>query len=160
MNALVVYYSEFGNTKQVADAIAQTCRASGSVREISADKLEASDVNNVDLLVFGTPTHMANQPKALSLVLEDLPKGILKGVRVAAFDTSFNMNWFVNLFTAAKPLNRKLRQLGGKQIVPPKSFFVADKQGPLCKGEIERAKNWAKNILTQYKCFPDPKQVT
>ena len=92
MNVLVVYYSEFGNTKQVADAIAQTCRATGSVREISADKLEASDVNNVDLLVFGTPTHMANLPKALSLVLEDLPKGILKGVRVAAFDTSFNMN--------------------------------------------------------------------
>jgi pimeloyl-ACP methyl ester carboxylesterase len=39
------------------------------------------------------------------------------------------MNWFVNLFTAAKPLNRKLRQRDGKQIVPPKSFFVVEKQG-------------------------------
>ncbi len=47
MNALVIYYSEFGNTKQVADAIAQTCRVVGSVREISADKLEASDFTEV-----------------------------------------------------------------------------------------------------------------
>jgi hypothetical protein len=32
------------------------------------------------------------------------------------------MNWFVNLFTAAKLLNRKLRKLGGKPIVRPSTL--------------------------------------
>ena len=160
MNALVVYYSKFGNTKQVADAIAQTLSSFDSIREISADQLSASDLNHIDLLVVGTPTHMANVPQALRLVLDALPKRILKGIRVAAFDTSLDMNWFVKLFTAAKPLNRKLRYLGGKPIVHPKSFFVADQEGPLCDGEIERAQTWAEAILTQYRCLSGPKSVT
>lgn len=94
MNILVVYYSQFGNTKQVADAIAQTWSAVGSVREISADQLSASDINNVDLLVVGTPTHMANLPKALRSIFETLPKRILKDVRVAAFDRNVRTTCF------------------------------------------------------------------
>lgn len=159
MNALVVYYSKFGNTKRVAEAIAETWQSAGSVRVMSADQLTASDINNVDLLVVGTPTHVANLPKELRPILKALPKRVLKGVRVAAFDTSYKMNWFVNLFTAAKPLNRKLRQLGGKQIVPPKSFFVVEKQGPLYEGEIERAKTWAETILARYRRFSEHQQA-
>jgi flavodoxin len=148
MNALVVHYSKFGNTKRVAEAIAETWQSDGSVRVMSADQLTASDINNIDLLVVGAPTHLANLPKELRLILKALPK---QGLRVAAFDTSYKMNWLVNLFTAAKPLNCKLRQLGGKQIVPPKSFFVVEKQGPFYEGEIERAKTWAETILDRYK---------
>ena len=159
MNALVVYYSKFGNTKRVAEAIAETWQSAGSIRVMSADQLTASDINNVDLLVVGTPTHLANLPKELRPILKALPKRVLKGVRVAAFDTSYKMNWFVNLFTAAKPLNRKLRQLGGKQIVPPKSFFVVEKQGPLYEGEIERAKTWAETILARYRRFSQHQQA-
>jgi flavodoxin len=158
MNALLVYYSKFGNTKRVAEAIAETWQSVGSIRVMSAEQLTASDVNNVDLLVVGTPTHVANLPKELRPILEALPKRVLNGVRVAAFDTSYKMNWFVNLFTAAKPLNRKLRQRGGKQIVPPKSFFVVEKQGPLYEGEIERAKTWAETILARYRRFSEHQQ--
>ena len=159
MNALVVYYSKFCNTKRVAEAIAETWQSAGSVRVMSADQLTASDINDVDLLVVGTPTHVANLPKELRTILEALPKRVLKGVRVGAFDTSYKMNWFVNLFTAAKPLNRKLRQLGGKQIVPSKSFFVVEKQGPLYEGEIERAKTWAEIVLARYRRFSEHQQA-
>ena len=159
MNALVVYFSKFGNTKRVAEAIAETWQSAGSIRVMSADQLTASDINNIDLLMVGTPTHVANLPKELRPTLKALPKRVLKGVRVAAFDTSYKMNRFVNLFTAAKPLNRKLRQLGGKQIVPPKSFFVVEKQGPLNEGEIERAKTWAETILARYRRFSEYQQA-
>lgn len=159
MNALVVYYSKFGNTKQVAEAIAEAWQSAGSIRVMSADQLSAPDMDNVDLLVAGTPTHVANLPKELRPILEALPKRVLKGMRVAAFDTSYKMNWFVSLFTAAKPLGRKLRQLGGKQIVPPESFFVVEKQGPLYEGEIERSKTWAETILARYRRFSDHQQA-
>jgi flavodoxin len=150
MNALVVYYSKFGNTRRVAEAIAETWQSAGSIRVMSAEQLTAPDIDNVDLLVVGTPTHVANLPKELRPILEALPERVLKGVRVGAFDTSYKMNWFVSLFTAAKPLNRKLRKLGGKPIVRPKTFFVIEKQGPLYEGEIDRAKTWAEEILDRY----------
>ncbi len=151
MNALVVYYSKFGNTQSVAETIAETLRAAGSVRLTDAGQLAASDISHLDLLVVGTPTHVANLPKEVRPILEALPKRVLNGVRVAAFDTSYKMNWFLSLFTASRPLNRKLRQLGGKQIVPPESFFVVEKEGPLFEGELERAKTWAETILARYR---------
>ncbi len=89
-------------------------------------------------------------PEAARPVLETLPRRALRGTSVAAFDTSYKMNWFVSLFTAAKPLNRKLRKLGGKPIVRPKTFFVIEKQGPLYEGEIDRAKTWAEEVLDRY----------
>lgn len=159
MNTLVVYHSKFGNTKRVAEAIAEVWQSAGATRVMSADQFTASDINNVDLFMIGTPTHVANLPKELRPILEALPKRALTGVRVAAFDTSYKMNWFVNLFTAAKPLSRKLRRLGGKQIVPPKNFFVIEKQGPLYEGEIERAKTWAETILARYRRFAGHQQA-
>lgn len=153
MSALVVYYSKFGNTKRVAEAIAETLQSAGSVRVMCADQLTASDISNIDLLVMGTPTHVANLPKQVRPILEALPKRVLEGVRFAAFDTSYKMNWLVELFTAAKPLNQKLRKLGGKQLVRPKTFYVVGRQGPLYEGEIERAKTWAGTILDQHRRF-------
>jgi flavodoxin len=151
MNGLVVYYSKFGNTRQIAEAVAQAWQPVGSIRLMSADQLAASDLSDVDLLVVGTPTHVANLPKELRPILEALPKCVLKGVSFAAFDTSYRSNWFVNMFTASKRLNKKLRRLGGKQMVRPETFFVEGKEGPLYEGEIERAKTWAETVAAKHK---------
>ena len=155
MNALVVYYTRFGHTRSVAEAIAERLQSAGSVDVIGAERVTAQCFDGIDLLVVGTPTHVANLPKELRSILDGLPKGALKGVRIAAFDTSYRMNWFVNLFTAAKPLCRKLRQLGGKQLVSSQSFFVVEKEGPLHEGEMERARTWAGAILVNYRRFSE-----
>jgi flavodoxin len=149
VNVLIVYFSQFGNTKQVAEAIGETLRKAGSVRVLNADQLAASDLDGTDVLIAGAPTHVANLPKELRLILEALPDRVLEGVRTAAFDTSYKMNWFVRFFTAAKPLGRRLRKLGGRRIVPPMSFFVVGKEGPLYEGEMERAEAWAEAILAR-----------
>lgn len=159
MNIVVAYHSKFGNTRRIAEAIAETLQPTGSVRVMSADQLAASEFSNIDLFVMGTPTHVTNLPKELRPILEALPKQVLKGAGFAAFDTSYKMNWFVNLFAAAKRLDRKLRKLGGKQIVRPETFFVEKKQGPLYEGEIERAKTWAETILARYRRFSQHQQA-
>jgi len=43
MKSLVVYFSKFGNTRQVAEAIAGTLGSAGPVRVISMDQLGASE---------------------------------------------------------------------------------------------------------------------
>jgi len=151
MNALVVYFSKFGNTQKVAEAIAETLESAGSVRVLSLDQLTASDMKGVGLVVMGCPTHRMNLPEAMRPVFERLPKRILLDTPVAAFDTSYKMSWWLSHFTAAKRLARELRRLGGKRIVPPETFHVMEKEGPLYEGEIERARAWATSILARLR---------
>lgn len=151
MNALVIYYSKFGNTKQLAETIAETLRYFASVRVMSFDEMKIQDFKGVDLVIAGSPTHVSNVPRDLRPILEALPKRTLKGARIAAFDTSYKMNRFICLFTASKQLKSKLRKAGGKPIVPAKTFFVVDKDGPLYDGELENARSWAGEIIDRYK---------
>jgi flavodoxin len=102
MNTLVVYFSKFGNTKMVAETICETLGSAGSGRMKDSDQLTASDFNEIDLVVMGTPTHNMNLPKSVRPVFERLPKKALKRIPVAAFDTSYKMSWWLNQFTAAK----------------------------------------------------------
>ena len=149
MNYLVVYFSKYGNTRSVAEAIAETL-ASGSIgRTISSDQLTVDDLNELDLVVMGSPTHRMNLPEAVRPVFEALPRRVLKGNRVAAFDTSYKMSAWLARFTAAKKLDRKLRKLGGKRLVPPETFFVIGREGPLYDGEIERVREWAAALLAR-----------
>jgi flavodoxin len=156
MNALVVYHSQFGNTQQVAEAIAEVFQGAGAARALSADRLAAAELQDVDLMVMGTPTHKMNLPQALRPVFEELPRRILRGVTIAAFDTSYRMSALLARFTAAKRVDRKLRKLGGKRLVPPETFHVEDNhEGPLYDGEIERARIWAQTILAKYRHFSE-----
>lgn len=149
MNALIVYFSKFGNTKLVAEAIAEPLEAAGSVRVISSDQLTASDLAQANLVVMGSPTHRMNLPEAVRPVFDSLPRRVLRDTSVAAFDTSYKMSWWLAYFTAARRLAKKLRKLGGKQVVPPETFHVVAKEGPLYDGELERARLWAESILGQ-----------
>jgi flavodoxin len=150
MNALVVYHSEFGNTQQVAEAIAEAIDQAGTARTVSAEQLEAADLQNIDLVVMGTPTHKMKLPQAIQPVFDRLPRRSLRGVPVAAFDTSYEMSGFLARFTAGKRIDRKLRKLGGKRLVRPETFHVHHHhEGPLYDGEVERAKTWAKSILAK-----------
>ncbi|UCF28979.1 MAG: flavodoxin family protein [Chloroflexota bacterium] len=149
MNALVVYFSKFGNTQKLAEVIAEGLTGIGDVRTVSSDELTVKDMKDADLLVMGSPTHNMNLPKSVKPVFENLPKRILGGTSVAAFDTSYKMSWLLNQFTASKRLVKKLRKLGGRPILPPEIFHVKEREGPLFEGELERAQAWAGSILMQ-----------
>lgn len=96
---------------------------------------------------MGSPTHNMNLPKVVKPVFERLPRRILPGTPVAAFDTSYKMSPILARFTAAKRLVKKLRRLGGKSIISPETFYVMEREGPLYNGEMERAQDWAGSIL-------------
>ena len=156
MKTLIVYFSQFGNTKRVAKAIAETLMQAGEARAISIDQFTASDLSNVDLVVMGSPTHYQNLPKAFRRIFETLPKRSLRGKSVAAFDTSLDMWGPIMLLTAAHRLLSKLRKLGGKRIARPETFLVkandSKRDGEidlLCDGEIERAKEWTVAVLKE-----------
>ena len=149
MKSLVVYFSKFGNTQKIAEVIADALGSAGPVRVINTSQLNTSDLVGVELVVMGSPTHRMNLPEAVRPVFESLPRRILRGTPVATFDTSYKMSRWLRPFTAARKLASRLRKLGGKRVVPPETFHVEGREGPLYDGEIERARMWAASILAQ-----------
>ena len=79
MKTLVVYFSKFGNTRKLAEAIAERMRQAGETRVIGIDQLAASDFDGVDLVIMGSPTHAFSVPQEVRTVLDDLPLAILGG---------------------------------------------------------------------------------
>jgi len=87
--------------------------------------------------------------------LKKIPANSLKGVKVAAFDTRMAMGdkvpgilrFLAKIFGyAAKPIADRLEKKGGTPAAAPEGFFVDDSEGPLTKGELERAAEWAKAL--------------
>ena len=44
-----------------------------------------------------------------------------------------------------------LCRLGARLMVPPESFIVAGREGPLLGGELERAGNWARTLAQAFE---------
>ncbi len=147
MKSLVIFFSRFGNTQMVAEAVSEVLASAGPVRTIPTEQLDGSDLSGVDLVVMGSPTHRMNLPQAVRPVFEALPKRSLRGALVAAFDTSYKMSPLLARATAAPKLLDKLRRLGGRRILPPETFHVKEREGPLYEGELERAEAWAETLL-------------
>ncbi len=161
MKTLIVYFSKFGNTKRVAQAIAETMKQAGEARIVSIDQLAASDLEGVDLVVVGSPTHGFTVPEEVRSALAALPPGILSGKSVAAFDTTVRP-WPLRLFRASPKLLRQLSQLGGKPVGRPQTFFVqtGSTQGTgerdlLFEGQIDRAREWAGEILRELETWAE-----
>lgn len=91
--------------------------------------------------------------------LDQIPSHALQNVSVVCFDTRFlekDLNFALRLLVktigyAAPKIANILKNKGGKLLIPPESFIVKGKKGPLAEGELERAKEWAKRILRNLK---------
>jgi flavodoxin I len=141
MKALVIYDSAYGNTEQVAQAIGASI---GAVVRLASD-VRAADLDGVELLVVGSPTHGGWPGEALARWLKTPPR--LEGVKVAAFDTRVDSKLGRALFGFAAPrMARMLEKSGGRLVTPPEGFFVLGDCGPLKAGELERAAEWAKRM--------------
>jgi flavodoxin len=150
MNSLVAYYSEFGNTARIAEAIGATLEAAGPTCVVDLKRLRVSELRQLDLLVVGVPTHRMNVPEVARALLRAIPRRTLtKGTAIAAFDTSYDVSRWLRRFTASHKLLSRLRRLGGRRVIPPETFLVTGKEGPLYEGEIDRARTWASEILAR-----------
>ncbi len=47
---------------------------------------------------------------------------------------------------AAEPTAKMLRKKRENQVMPPEGFYVLGMEGPLMDGELERVKEWARQI--------------
>jgi flavodoxin len=153
MRALVIYDTFFGNTEKVAHAISDSLGAESSAIRVADAR--HGQLDGLGLLVVGSPTRAFRPTKPISQFLDGIPRGALRGVKVAAFDTRMSeaelnspmLGFMVKIFGyASKPISDKLVRKGGELAAPPEGFIVEASEGPLRDGELERAAAWAKQI--------------
>lgn len=156
MKALIIYDSFFGNTEQIAQAIGNALGSQEDLEILRVSNVKPEQLTGLRLLIVGSPTRAFRPTPAISRLLGSIPKHGLKGVKVAAFDTRISMNDvdsrilppLVKVFGyAAKPIADRLKKKGGELAIPPEGFFVEGSEGPLKEGELERAADWAKQII-------------
>ena len=142
MNAVVVYDSWYGNTEQVARAIAEQL---GPARLLKGRAFGAFDTAGCDLLVVGSPTHAGGMSVGMRAIVPRIAQEAVRGVAVAAFDTRFHEN-IEHTGSAAVTIAEYLEQKGACIVAPPESFFVGGLTGPLEDDEIGHAKTWAAQL--------------
>lgn len=145
MHTLIIFDSWYGNTEQIARSIAQ--RTGDDTVLVNLGKGETPELPKAQLLIVGSPTHGGVATPAIQTFLKELPKGSLRGVAVAAFDTRVGMRWVKFIGFAGPRIAHELTRLGGSLIAGPEGFFVHGKTGPLLPGEDAHARVWGESIM-------------
>ena len=152
MKGIVIFDTSYGNTRLIAQSISETLEESG----IEVDAFYVKDVkklsaNDYDFLVIGSPTRFGTMSFTV--------KGFLGKVRskewinkpFATFDTENPENIERKEGSAAEKIAEKLREKQMNQLLPALKSVVFGMKGPLQEGEIERAKEYAKELAIKLK---------
>ena len=158
-HALVVYESMFGNTKQIAEAVADGLRGALTVKVVEVGSAPVGLSDEVALLVVGGPTHafsMSRPSTRADAVKQGAPEGAAAGaglrewveqigkgaVRppVAAFDTKVKKPRLPG--SAARAALTRLRRAHFPVLTAAENFYVDGTRGPLVEGEPDRARDW------------------
>jgi flavodoxin len=152
MNSVVIYATRYGNTRTIAEAIADRLRSYGDVQLFAAEEAPTKLPRRTDLLVIGGPTEMHRMTEPLAEVLQRIEPETLHGVAAATFDTRLRWpRWLAG--SAGAGAWNELHYAGARMITPAESFFVKNEEGAekskgakLEPGELERATQWAVSL--------------
>jgi hypothetical protein len=159
MKIVVVYETHYGQTREIAYAVADGAREGGAdATVVGVEEATAPQVDGADLLVVGAPTHMLGMSRPWSRGKAhpqeigtggEIADGVREwlvalraagtGRRAAAFDTRLPSALAGG---AAHGVARALHKHGFELVADPEGFVVNEAEGPLRDGELDRARSW------------------
>lgn len=158
MKISILYDSFFGNTKQIAKAVAKGFQnETNVVLLLNITEAEWNIIFDSEVVIVGSPTRGFRPSPFTTKFLKGIPSKGLENVKVAAFDTRMSLpdieskalRFIVRTGGyAAKTIAGNLQKKGGDLIVASEGFIVKGDKGPLLSGELERAEKWGKQIIS------------
>ena len=152
MKGIVVYDTSHGNTKKIAETIAETLKESGIEVDLfdvkNVKKLNAEDYN---FLVLGSPTRFGTMSFSIRSFLGKVKNEEWMNKPFIAFDTENPENVEKKQGSAAEKIAEKLIEKKMNQLLPGLKALVFEMKGPLKEGEIERTKDYARELATKLK---------
>lgn len=157
MKGIVVYDTSYGNTKKIAETIVETLKESGiEVDLFSIKEVKKLNANDYDFLVLGSPTKFGTMSFAMKSFLGKVKSEEWMNKPFAAFDTENPENIAKTLaekkeWSAAEKIAEKLIEKKMNRLLPVLKAAVLGQKGPLQEGEIERTKDYAKELTAKLK---------
>jgi len=151
MKVIVVYESKYGNTKLVAETIAE------GIREVEGIETVVSEVKEVDLnriadydaILLGSPNHIGGPTGGINKFIDRLGKLPLREKPFAVFDTYIEKDFEKTAKKMEKRIGEKVP--GSKLAAPGLSIRVDGMKGPISEGELPKCKEFGKKIAAQMK---------
>ena len=160
MKILIIYDSVFGNTEQIARVMGDYLAGKTVVKKVN--EVMPEDLKDLNLLLVGSPTRGFKPTEGIMTFLKGLPAGSLKGLSAAAFDTRIPLDSINNAILrnlvkmggyADKIIAKQLKQKGAT-LLPSAGFLVSASEGPLVVGEVKRAVDWIKELVSLVSITP------
>jgi flavorubredoxin len=134
------------NTEKVAKAIGEVLKDKGlDVDCLYVNDVDRASVKNYDYVLAGSPTQAFRATRPIMKFLDEFSKDEFSGKLGAAFDTQ--VQWRFS-GSAAKGIEKKLKKLGFRIVMPPLVAYVEGKieNVQLKTGELEKAKKYAEDL--------------
>ncbi|WP_328958739.1 flavodoxin family protein [Kitasatospora purpeofusca] len=177
MHTVIVYESMYGNTREIAEAIADGIHRadpSAAVDCLPVTEADADLTRSADLLVVGGPTHMHGMSSSMSRRMAASAEAKREGHEEAAKEAHEAAEgqglrtWFRHLPDtehgsyaaafdtrgtgagsggAAPGIAHRLERHHYDVVAEPEGFVVEGLDGPLRAGELDRARAWGAALL-------------
>jgi flavodoxin len=144
--ALIVYESKYGNTRLVAEKIAE---GMSQASEIEIELVELKDVNldqvdEFDTILIGSPNHVGSPTRSIRKFIDELGKSNIKNKKGAVFDTYMAKDF-------EKAVKKMEKQIGAKVpglilVAPGLSIRVDGMKGPVTDGELPKCEEFVVRI--------------
>jgi hypothetical protein len=156
MNALILFRSHYGNTKQVADALAQKLAELGWGSEVRDVRQKLPDLGQVNALFIGAPTRMKRVGGRPLRVIRGLKKRGFADKPLAIFDTcgvipmtpkemAESGPWVIP--GAAGIMHRVAMEQGLRVHGETLRCEVKGAKGPLAENALEKARAFAADVV-------------
>jgi len=149
--AIVVYESKYGNTKRVAETIAEGMREVSGVEAVVSElkEVDLKQLTDFDAILVGSPNHMGSATRGIKKFIGKLGKINLEGKLTAAFDTYAGNNFEKAVKKMEKQISDKVPGL--KLAAPGLSIRVEGMKGPIPEKELPKGKEFGIKIANQLK---------
>jgi len=108
-------------------------------------------VKDYDFLVFGSPTKFGTMSFAIRFFLGKVKSEEWMNKPFTAFDTENPENMERKEYSADEKVAERLRDKRMNQLLPVLKAAVLGQKGPLKEGEIERTKDYARELAIRLK---------
>jgi len=143
-----LYESKYGNTKRVAETIAEEIkRVSGMEATVTAlNDIDVNDIANYDLILLGGPTHFGGPTRGVRKFIDALGKRNVNGKYVAVFDTYLGEDFEKGVRKMEEQI--RAEALGLKLLARGLSIRVEGMKGPIAEGELVKCNDFVKRLVT------------
>ena len=141
---IIVYESKYGNTRLVAEKIAEGIKEiSGMEAALKEPKeVDSGELARFDAILVGSPNHMGSATRGIRKFIDKLGK--IEGKAIAVFDTYLGQDYQKAIRKMEQQITKKAPDF--EVVVPGLSVRVEGMKGPVTEEELPKCREFGAAI--------------